>query len=73
MVSWYVHTITQQHYGSTIAHGFKGRYENERGENQACHYPCSHEPVFQHDPRKQEDKSFVTTEQGRDVCGCQLL
>lgn len=62
MVSWYTQTIMQQYNGSTIAYGFKGNYENKRVENQACHYPCSHEPVFQHNPRKQEDKSFVTTE-----------
>lgn len=40
--------------------------------NQVCHYPHSHEPVFQHDPRQQEDKGFVTTEQSRDIRGCQL-
>lgn len=44
-----------------------------RALNQMCHYPHSHEPVFQHDPRQQEDKGFVTTEQSGDIRGCQLL
>lgn len=43
--------------------------------NKSClgHYPDTHEPVFQDNPGEQEDKGFVTTEQGRDVCGGQLL
>lgn len=41
--------------------------------NEVCHYPHSHEPVFQHNPGQQEDKGFVTTEQGGDIRGRQLL
>lgn len=30
MVSWYMYTIMQLYYSSTIAYGFKGNYKNKK-------------------------------------------
>ena len=37
------------------------------------HYPYTHEPVFQHNPGEQEDKSFVAAEESGGIRGRQLL